>query len=254
MEATIRHAERWYEAGVGSKLRVPLSPLEKGDIALPEDESHYVARVRRLHEGDAIVLFDTEARTEADASITRVEKKRVHVTVGDVRSASVLGALPVTLLQAIGKGDKPERVIREATSLGVRRIVIVESDRSVPRGTKRSERWKSVALDAARQSGRGDVPDISVAESFADALASVTSSVRLVLAPDSERTLSRALDTWKGEPLSVAIGPEGGFSAEELALALQNGFHRVRFGRLVLRTETAATAALGAILGLLESR
>lgn len=239
---------------MGSKLRVPYSPLVPGDIALPEDESHYVSRVRRLQAGDAIVLFDTVARTEADASITRVDKKRVHVTVGELRPASLLGALPVTLLQAIGKGDKPERVIREATTLGVKAIVIVETDRSVPRGAKRGERWKSVALDAARQSGRGDVPDISSAESLAHALEGVTTSFRFVLAPDSDRSLSRALDGWKAEPLTLAIGPEGGFSAEELAVAIQNGFHRVRFGTLVLRTETAATAALGAILGLIESR
>lgn len=237
---------------MGSKLRVPFAPLVKGDATLPEDASHYVARVRRLREGDSIVLFDTDARTEADASITRVDKKRVRVEVGSLRAASVIGALPVTLLWAVGKGDKPERVIREATMLGVRRIVIVESLHSVPRGQKRLERWQSVALDAARQSGRGDLPELVLSESFEVAL-SRTEGQRFVLVPDSEQTLTRALGKWKGgEPVSVAIGPEGGFSAEELSLAIQNGFRQVRFGTLVLRTETAPTAVLGALLGLLE--
>jgi 16S rRNA (uracil1498-N3)-methyltransferase len=238
---------------VGSKLRVPLSPLATGDVALPESEAHYVAHVRRLRAGDELVLFDVEAKTEADASITLVEKKRVHVHVGELRPAGVLGALPVTLLQAVGKGDKPERVIREATMLGVERIVIVETDRSVPRGTKRIERWRSVALDAARQSGRGDVPELVVAETFEATLAS-SEGLRFVLVPDSDRTLTRALQSWKGaEPITLAIGPEGGFSAEELALAIQSGFHRVRFGTLILRTETAATAVLGALLAFLDA-
>lgn len=237
---------------MGSKLRVPLSPLAVGDVPLPDNEAHYVARVRRLREGDELVLFDAQAKTEADGRITLVEKKRVHVAVGELRPASVIGALPVTLLQAVGKGDKPERVIREATTLGVRKIVIVETDRSVPRGTKRIERWKSVALDAARQSGRGDVPELVLAETFERSLES-SEGLRYVLAPDSERTLTRALGDWKGaEPVTLAIGPEGGFSAEELTLAIQSGFHRVRFGTLVLRTETAATAVLGALLAFLE--
>jgi 16S rRNA (uracil1498-N3)-methyltransferase len=237
---------------VGSKLRVPLSPLGSGDVVLDEEASHYVSRVRRLREGDALVVFDVMSRSEADAAITSVEKRRVRVRVGDVRPASVVGGLPVTLLQALGKGDKAERVIREATTLGIRRVVIVESDRSLPRGEKRVERWKSVALDAARQSGRGDVPELMVAESLAAALA-FADGLRFVLAPDSERTLTRALGTWRGaEPVTLAIGPEGGFSSEELTLAIQNGFHRVRFGSLVLRTETAPTAVLGALLGLVE--
>jgi 16S rRNA (uracil1498-N3)-methyltransferase len=245
---------RCYDVAVSTKLRVPHSPLCAGELTLLAEESHYVSRVRRMSAGDELVLFDSDAKTEADAVILIADKKRTRVNVGALRAASVVGSLPVTLIQALGKGDKPERVLRDATALGIARVVIVETERSVPRGPKRRARWQKVLSDAARQSGRGDVPELSLPEDL-DAALNEAAGSRFVLAPSAETSLMTALRDWRGrQPLTLLIGPEGGLSEDEISRALTRGFLRVRFGSLVLRTETACTALLGALLALSEGR
>ncbi len=242
---------------MGQKLRVPLSDIAPGELTLPASESHYVVRVRRLRAGDEIVVFDSDARTEADATIVAASAKAVICNVAEVRPASIVAPLPAVLIQALAKGDKPDRVIRDATCLGVRKVVIIETERSVPRpagsiGTRRA-RWQKIAVDAARQSGRGDVPEIGGPTTFSGALALLgePEGPCLVFSPEAEPSLGRALSDWRGDPpVTVLVGPEGGLSPDELALAIDVGFRPVSFGRLVLRTETASTAVLGALLAL----
>lgn len=238
---------------MAGSLRVAVSNLESGERVLDEAASRYVLRVHRLRAGDELVLFDPDAALEADAVIVSVDARRARCRLSQPRSAARRGELPVVLLQALGKGDKPEDVIRAATALGVRRVVLVETERSVVRLAERAagrrDRWREVAAQAARQSGRGDVPAIDGPLSLAAALESAEAELRIVLAPDAEQPL---LDLVSAAPrdavLAVLIGPEGGFSDVELALAEAHGFRRARLGPLVLRTEVAATAVVGALL------
>lgn len=226
-------------------MRVWVADLSAGERRLDPDASKYVARVHRLGPGDRFVAFDPEARLEADAVIVRVDGRSVAVALSEPRQAQALAAIEVTLLQGIGKGDKLDRVVRDATALGAARIVGVETERSVvQRAEKRSERLRAIALDAARQSGRGDLPRIQVGVRLADALAGVTAERRVCLDPRAPAPLSLS-----GEgSLALLIGPEGGLTPDEIALAEEHGFVRASFGSLVLRTETAATAVLGAIV------
>lgn len=241
-------------------LRVPVSGLRSGEQRLDAAESRYLVRVHRLRAGASFLAFDPEAGHEADAELLDADPRGARVRAGALRPARVVAPLGVELLQALGKGDKAEQVIRDATALGARRVVIVETSRSVPelgeRASARLERWRKVAAQAARQSGRGDTPEICGPEKLEAALARVgADAARLVLSPDAETPLLRALDDWSAErPLALLVGPEGGLTASELELCESNGFRRVSFGPLVLRTETAATAVLGAILALAEAR
>jgi 16S rRNA (uracil1498-N3)-methyltransferase len=243
---------------LGSILRVPLSPLAEGRVVLPEATGRYVSRVHRLSTGGAFVAFDPEARTEADAVIAAVGRE-VSCDVGPVRAARAVAKTAVTLLQAMGKGDKPEQIVRDATALGVTRLVFVYSARSVPRaraerdgkddgGSHKAKRYRAVAVEAARQSGRGDIPVLDGPLSFDDALNGARDGLRLCLSPASGKTFVAALSAWQsGEPLTVLIGPEGGLDDAELVRARDSGFTLAAFGDFVLRTETAAVAVLGAI-------
>lgn len=240
-------------------LRVPVSALSAGERALDHATSRYLVKVHRSRVGEAFTAFDVDAGLEADAQVLSADPRAARIRLGTPRPAPVTSPLPVTLLWAVGKADKPEAVIRDATALGVRRIVLCTTERTVVRLGERAEarrpRWQSVAREAARQSGRGDVPELVGPVSLAEALALGAGSVAMVLDPKAELTLAQVLaPTPALTPLSVLIGPEGGLDDGELAAAAQAGFRAVRFGRLVLRTETAAVAVLGALLGLADGR
>jgi 16S rRNA (uracil1498-N3)-methyltransferase len=239
-------------------VRVPLSPLprEGQDAILPAAAARYVSRVHRLGKGDRFVGFDPDALSEADCEIVSVGRD-VRCAIGPTRRSETVAPLGLVLLQAIGKGDKPEHVIRAATALGVEHVIFVESRRAVvrvgDRGDARRQRWHSVAVETARQCGRGDVPKVSGPLLLEDALAQVADPAarRVYLSPQAELGLAEALSGYEaGAPLAVLIGPEGGLDAEEEALSEASGFVPGALGRFVLRTETATVAALGAIAAL----
>ena len=240
------------------RVRVAVSPLAVGEIELDEEHSRYLARVHRLREGDRIVAFDPVARVEADGEIVSSSSRRVRCRFESIRPSQHVSELNVTLFQALGKGDKADRVIRDATQLGASSIVLVTTERSVPRSASdaRGDRWTTIAIEAARQSGRGDVPAIVGPVPLAEALSRAdVSKHRVVLDPGAEKTLFEVLaDYRRGETLALFIGPEGGLSEDELARLEGQGFVRARFGPFTLRTETAATSVLGALVALAEVR
>jgi len=236
-------------------IRVAVTSLAEGELCLTEDAARYVARVHRLGVGDLFLAFDPEARTEADVEITDV-RRGVRGKVGPVRPATAVATAVTVLLQAIGKGDKPERVIRDATALGASRVIFVESSRSVVRVGDRAEarrhRWHAVAVGAARQSGRGDVPAVEGPMTLEAALATVAPvALKLCLSPSATTRLADSVGRRApGDAVALLVGPEGGFDDAEVAMASEHGFIPVVLGRFVLRTETAAVAALGAIAAL----
>jgi 16S rRNA (uracil1498-N3)-methyltransferase len=206
--------------------------------------------------GGRFVAFDPETGMEADARIVAMGRD-VRCMVGELRAAVDVAPRGLLLLQAIGKGDKPEQVLRAATALGVEHVVFVETRRAVVRVGDRAEsrraRWHAIAVDAARQCGRGDVPRISGPLSLEESCALAHDPVarRVYLSPHAKRGIAEAVAgfTW-GEPLAVLIGPEGGLDDEEEAWCEGHGFVGVALGRFVLRTETATVATLGAIAAL----
>ncbi len=238
-------------------LRVAISPLRSGATILDEPTARYVSRVHRLGRGDRFVAFDPDAATEADVEITAAHDRDITVAISDVRPSASVAAGGLVLLQGIGKGDKPEDVIRAATALGVAEVVFVESRRSVvhvrDRAETRRKRWHTVAVEAARQSGRGDVARTAGPVPLAEAVARLAAPAmrRVYLSARSELGLAEALQGHRaGAPLAVFIGPEGGLDDEEESLLVASGFVPAALGRFVLRTEIAAIAVLGAIAAL----
>jgi 16S rRNA (uracil1498-N3)-methyltransferase len=236
---------------VSRYVRAYCGPLSPGERQLDAGVAHYLAHVLRLAPGNAFIAFDPEAALEADAVIVSVHGRRVRVRVGEPRRA-LTSRLEVTLIQALARPDRVDQIVRDATAVGVARLVLVETVHCVERkrAAERSARQRTIAVEAARQSGRGDLPLLEGPLDLQSALASVEpASLKLLLEPRGERSLWSALATWDGlSALALFVGPEGGFSADELVLAERAGFSAVSCGRFTLRSETAALAALGAVL------
>lgn len=223
-------------------LRLPLSNLREGERDLDADASKYLLRVHRLCTGARCVAFDPAACLEADLEVIATGRRGARVRLSAVRAASAVATREITLIQGLAKGSKIDAVVRDATELGATRIIVARCERSVKRDVDVA-RCRRIALDAARQSGRGDLPRVEGPTPFVDALHGSGDGLRVILLPDATRFLGE-LDI--GGDLVLAVGPEGGFSNEEQAAALAAGFVAARLGHFVLRTETACAAALGA--------
>ncbi len=239
------------------RLRIAVEGLSEGELTLPDAASRYVARVHRARVGDRLELFDPARGERAEAEVVALGRA-VRCLVQAVEQAPDVGALPVRLALALGKGDKPEQGVRDATALGVREVVLLTSARvqGARRGPERPERLRAVAASAARQSGRATIPAISgpiALERWAGELPAPT----LLLDPRGDASLLGALKQLTpggGALITLLIGPEGGFSDDERARLVQAGAHPVRLGAHVLRTETAVTAALGAVVAYFGAR
>jgi len=244
---------------VAKLTRVPLAGLEPGERKLDPKTAHYLCDVLRLRAGEKFVAFDPESKREADARLA-VNEDGAYCGVGALRESARATDTGIVLVQALGKGDKTEQVVRSATALGVAELHLVESDRSVARVSDRSDnkraRWEAIALDAARQSGRADVPKIVGPHALDHELDAwrEQSAIKLCMVPGAAQSLRALTAEWTvGSPIAILIGPEGGLSPEEVSGAEQAGFVAASFGELVLRTEIAGTAVLGALLLLAHS-
>jgi len=235
-------------------IRVPCDPLVEGEVVLAAPARRYVVKVHRLQVGDRFVAFDPQAHLEADAELIAISRGGVRARLSHLRPATLLAARQLTVIQSAVKGSKLDGIVRSATELGATRIVIATAHRSVSRPTaaRLAVRLGRIVVEAARQCGRGDAPEVVGPEPFPEALAAHAAKPgrcrALCLQPGSETRLHQALEGLsEPEALALAIGPEGGLTEDELAAARRHGFQLVSLGRFVLRTETASTAALGVI-------
>ena len=214
----------------------------------------------RLGIGDQVVLFDGRS-TEADSVIVRVGPRALEVQVNERRTTEGSDRPDFTLMQAIVKGDKMDFVVQKATELGVTRVIPVTTVRSVPRGLDASgavralgkrARWVKIAREGARQCGRVDVPEVEPVTPLETALkAAHKEAFKLMLWEGArEHTVRQVLPPVEEKPQRIVmlVGPEGGFTDEEVAAAREAGFAVAGLGPRILRTETAAVVAM-TILG-----
>lgn len=231
---------------------MPVEGLRPGAFALPPEASHYVGVVRRLGPGDPLVLVDHAARLEAAASVVSAARGALVVEAGEPVASPRLPPFAIVLLQGLPKGDKMDAIVRDAAELGVSRVVPVVAARSIARkgAAGRVERWRRVAVEAARQCGRGDLPavdePVEVGRAFQLA---PRAGPRVVLEPDAP-PFAAAFDVAPPASFALAVGPEGGWQPSELDDARAAGWSTASLGPFVLRTETAAAAALGALWAL----
>jgi 16S rRNA (uracil1498-N3)-methyltransferase len=236
-------------------VRAPISGLAEGERVLPAETSHYLCRVRRLGPGARFVGFDPDARLEADAEIVAVSNDGARVMIGPVRPAQVIAGAGLVLVYGLAKGDKVDDVVRDATELGATRVIITRTERAVVKATAerakdKIDRWRRIAEQAARQSGRADPPTLIGVLDWPDALDQAADcEARFCLDPRAAEALGTALPAAieRGASVAFAIGPEGGLSSDEVEIAIAKGFLPASLGPFVHRTETVAAAVLGAV-------
>jgi 16S rRNA (uracil1498-N3)-methyltransferase len=228
------------------------APLRAGGSALlPEDSAHHAVHVMRLRPGDPVTLFNGRGGEYA-GRIASVEKLRIAADVLAHDPVEREPVLRVTLLQGVSAGDRMDFTVRKAVELGVAEIQPVLTARSVsrPKGERaesRREHWQRVAISACEQCGRNCVPAVQpLIEAAAYRAPASETATKILLSPAAEARFSRALENTKNE-IVLAAGPEAGFSAQEEAALVYGGFVPARLGPRVLRTETAALAALAAL-------
>jgi 16S rRNA (uracil1498-N3)-methyltransferase len=229
------------------RLFVPADRLAGSEVTLTGDEHRHLGRVLRARPGDTLTLFDG-AGGEVEARVIRVGREATEVALG-ARRAVAGPAVPLTLLCAVPRGPRMDFLVQKTSELGVARIVPVVTDRSVARPDAeagRRARWEKIAREAARQCGRADVPSVDAPVALAAALAAPGLPARRLALYEAERarSLPAALAGLAPAATALLVGPEGGFSAAELAAAQAAGFDAVGLGERILRVETAAIAAV----------
>ena len=218
---------------------------------LPDNTARHMVRVLRLSQGDEVTLFNGDNH-EYSAQLTDVSKKAVSVLITSKSFVDRESPLKTHLLQSLSKGDKMETTIQKAVELGVSAVTPISSERSnVTLSGKRLEKkmshWQGVVQSACEQSGRNVVPELSGLSTLTvllDALKGVN-ALKLILSPHCSADL-KSVRRPTGE-VYILIGPEGGFSDQEMAHAQACGFVAVKAGPRVLRTETAGPAILSAL-------
>lgn len=223
--------------------------------ALTGDQAHHLAHVLRAEPGQ---VYDIVANGFLHrAEIVAVSDNEVRFTLHEELEAA--SALPVHLLLAVFKFDPMEWAIEKVTELGVARITPILARRTdkhlAHAASRRVERWRRIALEAAKQSRRTDIPEIADPIALKAALSQETAAIRILLSETEQETpLAAALPTHPSVLLSeaegsassgiaLAIGPEGGWTPEEMALFTEHQWQPVTLGPRILRAETAAIAA-----------
>ncbi|MFA5598358.1 MAG: 16S rRNA (uracil(1498)-N(3))-methyltransferase [Pusillimonas sp.] len=231
------------------------SPLSANQtLPLPDALTHHAVRVLRLKNNTPIVLFDGSGG-QYDA-ILDIDGKQACAHLGDKNPVERELPGTITLVQGLASGDKMDWIIEKAVELGVHRIVPIAARRSVlqlsgPRLEKRLQHWEKIVKSASEQCGRNRLAQINTPVSLAEFLNQGTPDTKALLChPEANLSLAQAISGTTCQNLTILIGPEGGWSDDELAIAEKKGATRITFGSRVLRTETAGVAMVAAISAL----
>lgn len=216
-------------------------------IELEDSAAHHVGVVLRMQANDALTLFNGSSG-EYSVTITFAKKGKVRVNINDFTAVDRESPLYLHLYQGLSKGDHMDFSIQKAVELGVKEITPVFCDRSqfkmdAKRLEKKMQHWQQIIISAAQQSWRCELPILNTPVAFKDSISNLSSSASNVLF-DVEATQSLDVVTETMRHVNCWIGPEGGFSAEEVAIAKNADMPVLSLGPRVLRTETATITAL----------
>lgn len=227
--------------------------ISRGQVQLFGEDEKHIKTVLRAREGEEITLCDGEG-VDYQCRIASLERG----VLLDILSKEVCETEPktkITLYQGLPKADKMELIIQKCVELGVDRIVAVSTERAIvkldKKETKKLERWQKIAEAAAKQSGRGKIPEIcQQVLKFKEAVAEAKALDGAIIPYEKEEEtgIRQFVQGFQGESVGVFIGPEGGFAEEEIALARENGITPITLGKRILRTETAGMTTTAILL------
>ncbi len=260
-----------------ARIYLPIAHIIEGQISITDEKARYLTSVLRCRKGDDLIVFDGKGNC-FKATISKVDRKEIITEVIEKFQCNTESHIDITLLQGILKGEKMDMVIQKTTELGVKEIMPVFTERSQLRETRKVVRWGKIAEEASRQSGRNVIPVIHDPMKFSDILHILLPSNAVngfIFYEEGGMKVSEAVEILKltinppNPPLAksnpslppfnkgrmggfiVVIGPEGGFTKEEVTLAKEKGLLVTSLGKRILRAETAAISAVALIQFLL---
>ncbi|MBO4788870.1 MAG: 16S rRNA (uracil(1498)-N(3))-methyltransferase [Lachnospiraceae bacterium] len=227
-------------------------------ITVTESDYNHIRNVLRMRVGDSLTVCDGEG-TDYVCEVDAFDAGTCRLRILSRENSAVELPLAITLYQGLPKKDKMELIVQKAVELGAVRIVPVLCKRTVvkiedkKREERKTERFNAISESAAKQSGRGIVPEVAAPMPFTQAVKNACATCKTVLLPYENALGMKATKEAFAEAIAtgsvaVFIGPEGGFEREEVALAEQSGARIISLGRRILRTETAGLTVLSALM------
>ncbi|MGI6777456.1 MAG: 16S rRNA (uracil(1498)-N(3))-methyltransferase [Acetivibrionales bacterium] len=225
------------------------------NIMITGEDVNHIKNVLRLKTGEEIILCDGNGK-EYIAAIEGYETDKIRTVIREMKLSSTEPPVKITLFQGIPKSDKMDFIIQKSVELGVSRVVPVVTERTVIRlhsgkdTEKKVNRWRRICLEAAKQCNRGIIPDIEFPISFEQALEfSKESDLKIIpYEKQKECCLSDIIKNGSAGTVSLFIGPEGGFSEDEIEKAGLYNVKPVTLGPRILRTETASIAVMSILM------
>lgn len=226
--------------------------VDQHQAILRGDDARHVTKVLRLRPGEHLLVCDGQGR-DYDCVFESASASEVLLRVESSQPSQTEPSLFVTLYQALPKGDKLDWIIQKAVELGVGAVVPVLTQRCVSRPDpksmeKKRERLQRIALEAAKQCGRGRIPQVKPLLSYEEALAATAADEKALLFYENSTTSFRRELEQGATSLSILVGAEGGLSPQEVEAAQQLGIPSVSLGKRILRCETAPLAALAVLM------
>lgn len=240
------------------KFFVNSNEISGDNISISGENMHHLINVLRCKKGDEVTVSDSSG-FDYTSVIEEISKENVILKITDKMKSAAEPLVKISLFQGLPKGDKLSLIVEKCVEAGVFDITPVNMVRCVSKLTpkdfsKKKERFEKIAMSAAKQSGRGIIPEVCDLISLKEFLEK-SKDFDLVIFPYEEAkgyTLKNAVKGFTGERIAVIIGPEGGFSAEEVKLIESYGIKPVTLGNRILRTETAGLSVVFNILYELE--
>lgn len=222
------------------------------EILLDDELSHYIARVLRMQATEQIYLFNNSGN-EYLATIANLTRNKVTAIVQELSYVNTESPCNIHLGQVLGKNDKMDVVIQKTTELGITSITPLYSKHSVIKNVpnridNKMEHWQKIAISASCQAWRNIVPQIYAPISVDEWIINNKATTKIILHPDN--TAQHLQTLAKSQDIAVIIGPEGGFSDNEISNAEKHGFVKICLGPRILRTETAGIAVIGILQAL----
>uniref|UniRef100_A0A7C4EPI7 Ribosomal RNA small subunit methyltransferase E n=1 Tax=Thermodesulfovibrio aggregans TaxID=86166 RepID=A0A7C4EPI7_9BACT len=215
-------------------------------IALSAEDRKYLFKVLRYSAGDTLSVIDGKGKIYRARVI---DKKTLEILYEERHYQEDI--FSIFLCQGLLKGERMEMVIQKATEIGVKKIIPFVSERCIIKHTRKIERWKKIAKEATEQSGSITVPEINEMVNFSDLIKQAENGI--LFWENSEASLMQAvLELTPDRPIFLFIGPEGGFSPEEIQLAEKRGMKIASLGKRILRAETASIVSLALVNFLLQ--
>jgi len=223
--------------------------LLKHPVVIGHEKAHYLFSVLRCKPDDCIIVTDEKGRSYT-AQILSASKREVTIDITGDYIMNTESSLHIVLIQGLLKGEKMDFVIQKTTELGVSTIIPVITERSQLRETRKHPRWKKIAEEASRQSGRTKIPEIFEHYSFKDIFTApgLLSGKGIIFWEQGGEALPAVANKLSHtDKIFLLIGPEGGFSEGEVLFASERGLFTATLGSRILRAETASIAAVSII-------